>query len=171
MDDFLKLCQTRYSVRKYTDEAVSDEDLSYVLECVRIAPSGVNFQPWKFVVVKSEEARKKLQQCYDRDWFNTAPLYIIAYKDTSKEWVRKYDNKHIGDIDVAIAVEHLCLAATEKGLGTCWVCNFNPSLLAELFPQPEEFVPVALIPIGHIAHDCQKRVQGRKAMDEIVETI
>lgn len=171
MDDFLKLCQTRYSVRKYTDEAVSDEDLSYVLECVRIAPSGVNFQPWKFVVVKSEEARKKLQQCYDRDWFNTAPLYIIAYKDTSKEWIRKYDDKHIGDIDVAIAVEHLCLAATEKGLGTCWVCNFNPSLLAELFPQPEEFVPVALIPIGHIAPDCQKRVQGRKAMDEIVETI
>lgn len=171
MENFLKLCQTRYSVRKYTDKAISDEDLRYILECVRIAPSGVNFQPWKFVLVKSDEARKKLQQCYDRDWFNTAPLYVIAYKDTSKEWVRKYDGKHIGDIDVAIAVEHLCLAATEKGLGTCWVCNFNPELLSELFPQSEEFVPVALIPIGHIATDSKKREQGRKELSEIVETV
>ena len=171
MDTFLQLCQSRYSVRKYSDEPVAESDLNYVLECVRIAPSGVNFQPWKFVVVKSEENRKKLQQCYDREWFNTAPIYIIAYKDTDKERVRKYDGKHIGDIDVAIAVEHLCLAATEKGLGTCWVCNFNPQLLCELFPQTPNYVPVAIVPIGHIAPDCQKRVQGRKELSEIVETI
>ena len=171
MADFLELCKKRFSARKFTDEPVKAEDLQYILECVRMAPSGVNFPPWKFVIVKSPEAQEKLYQCYERDWFQTAPLFVIAYKNTSQEWVRKYDGKHIGDVDVAIAVEHLCLAATERGLGTCWICNFIPEKLAQLFPQSEEFVPVALIPIGHIAPDCPVKEKSRKPLSEITETI
>ena len=74
--NILELSQTRFSARKYTDEAVSDDDLAYILECVRLAPSAVNRQPWKFVVVRSKEAKEQLWQAYDRDWFRTAPLYI-----------------------------------------------------------------------------------------------
>lgn len=55
--NILELSQTRFSARKYTDEAVSDDDLAYILECVRLAPSAVNRQPWKFVVVRSKEAK------------------------------------------------------------------------------------------------------------------
>lgn len=153
--NILELSQTRFSARKYTDEAVSDEDLAYILECVRLAPSAVNRQPWKFVVVRSNEAKEQLWQAYDRDWFRTAPLYIVCMKNNSECWTRRYDDKQHGDIDVAIATEHLCLAATERNLGTCWVCNFDTDIMSRLFPSAD-FESVAIIPIGHIADDCPR---------------
>ena len=79
--NFMEICLARFSARKYTDELVSDEDMTYILESLQAAPSAVNRQPWKFVVVKSEEAKEKLQRCYDRDWFKTAPVYVIAFKN------------------------------------------------------------------------------------------
>lgn len=169
--NFMEICLARFSARKYTDELVSDEDMTYILESLQAAPSAVNRQPWKFVVVKSEEAKEKLQRCYDRDWFKTAPVYVIAFKNKNEEWVRKFDSKPHGDIDVAIAVEHLCLAATDCGLGTCWVCNYDPQLLAELFPQPDGFEAVAIIPIGHISPDCLPTPKTRKDLSVIVEEI
>lgn len=169
--NLLELAQQRFSVRKYTDEAVSQEDLDYIMECVRVAPSAVNFQPWKFVIVKSDEAKAKVQKAYPRDWFYTAPMYIIAYKNTQEEWVRKYDNKAHGDIDLAIALEHLVLAATERGLGTCWVCAYKPEILAAELPQPEGWESVAIIPIGHTADDAPRRESPRKALADIVSEI
>ena len=165
----LELVEARFSARKYTDEVVSDDDLSYIMQCVRLAPSAVNRQPWKFLVVRSEEGRKKVQSAYQRDWFYTAPVYIVAYKNHAEEWVRKYDNKPHGDVDLAIAVEHLALAATERGLGTCWVCAFDPAVLSAEIPQPEEWEPVAIMPVGHIADDCPRKKAERKDMEDIVE--
>lgn len=153
--NILELSQTRFSARKYTDEAVSDDDLAYILECARLAPSAVNRQPWKFVVVRSKEAKEQLWQAYDRDWFRTAPLYIVCMKNNSECWTRRYDDKQHGDIDVAIATEHLCLAATERNLGTCWVCNFDTDAMRKLFPS-NDFETVAIIPVGHIAKDCPR---------------
>ena len=169
--DFIELCSARFSARKYTDEVVSDDDLSYIMQCVRLAPSAVNRQPWKFVVVKSAEGRKKVQAAYQRDWFYTAPMYIVAYKNHAEEWVRKYDNKPHGDVDLSIAIEHLTLAATERGLGTCWVCAFDPEVLADEIPQPEGWEAVAIIPLGHIAEDCPKTEKNRKSLSDIIETI
>ena len=119
--NMLELSGARFSARKYTNEAVSKQDLDYILECVRLAPSACNRQPWKFILVKSEEAKTKLRECYNRDWFTTAPMYIICMKNPEENWIRKDDDKAHGDIDLAIATEHLCLAAAERGLGTCWV--------------------------------------------------
>lgn len=119
MQDFKSLAGERFSARKFTAEPISKEDLEYIMECVRLAPSACNRQPWKWLIVRSEQAMKKLQECYDREWFKTAPMYIVGMKNTEDNWVRKYDNKPHGDIDVAIAAEYLCLAATERGLGTC----------------------------------------------------
>ena len=119
MKDMLTLSKERFSARKFTAEAVSEDDLKYVLECVRMAPSACNKQPWKWLVVKSDEAKGKLQECYDREWFKTAPMYIVGMRNKQENWVRKEDNKPHGDIDVAIATEHLCLSAAERGLGTC----------------------------------------------------
>ena len=168
--NILELSQQRFSARKYTAEPVSKSDLDYILECVRLAPSAVNFQPWKFVIVRSEEAKAKLRQAYDREWFGTAPLYIVCMKNNKECWTRRYDDKLHGDIDVAIAVEHLCLAATERGLGTCWVCNYDTNVMKELFPS-DDFEAVAIIPVGHIAEDCPKAEKKRKTMEEIVEEI
>lgn len=154
-NNMLALSQERFSARKFTPEAVSQEDLDYIMECVRLAPSAVNRQPWRWLIVRSEEAKKKLQDCYDREWFKTAPMYIIGMKNVNENWVRRYDEKPHGDIDVAIAAEHLCLAATEKGLGTCWVCNYDTAKMQQFFAR-EGYEAVVVIPVGHIAEDCPR---------------
>ena len=78
--NILELSQNRFSARKYTDEAVSDDDLAYILECVRLAPSAVNRQPWKFVVVRSKEAKEQLWQAYDRDWIYLHRIYPYVWQ-------------------------------------------------------------------------------------------
>lgn len=168
--NFLQLTQKRQSARHYSDEPVSQADLDYIIECVRMAPSACNRQPWQFVIVESSKAKAKLHQCYDRHWFATAPLYIICMKNTEENWIRAEDNHAHGDIDLAIAIEHLCLAAAERDLGTCWVCNFNVEHTRELFAtSPME--PVAIIPIGHIAADCPVADKKRKSTDEIIRKV
>ena len=166
----MELCEKRYSVRKYSAEAVSDDDLRYVLECARMAQSAVNFQPWKFVVVRSEAAKADIRRCYDREWFASAPLYIVALRDVNANWVRSSDGKPHGDIDVAIAVEHICLAAAERGLGTCWVANYDTVLLNQLFGDAFHEA-VAIVPIGHIAADCPYAPKKRKEMSLIVKEL
>lgn len=148
----LNIIENRYSCRAYTDEPVKKEQLDYIKECVRLAPSAVNKQPWAFHIITSEEDKKKVRQCYNREWFSTANTYIIASILHNEEWVRA-DGKAHGNIDIAIAVEHLCLAATEQGLATCWVCNFDAERLHSLFNMEESEEPAVIIPIGYPAND------------------
>lgn len=162
---FLDLTKQRYSCRSYQERAVEKEKIEYVMECVRMSPSAVNRQPWRFRVVESEADRQRLCQCYNREWFATAPTYIIASVLHDEEWVRS-DGKHHGNIDVAIAVEHLCLAAAEQGLGTCWVCNFDVELCSRLFDIPANEEVAVLIPIGYAADEPKEKV--RKNIDAIV---
>lgn len=169
--DFLHLCQQRKSVRNFLPQPVSDEDLQYVLQCVGLAPSAVNFQPWHFYVVRDEKTLAQLRECYPREWFATAPTCIIACRDSETEWVRREDGKPHGEIDVAIAIEHLCLAAAERGLGTCWVCNFSVTRLAEVFPLPAHHHPVALIPIGHPVKEDEESPKKRKPLEEIITNV
>ena len=103
--DFLELCKKRFSTRKFSAQKIDEQTLEHIMECVRRAPSAVNRQPWKFIVVGSESAKEKLVQCYDRQWFRSAPLYVICMKDTTNNWVRAFDDKPHGDIDLAIAIE------------------------------------------------------------------
>ena len=95
-------------------------------------------------------------------------MYIVGMKNVEENWVRKYDDKPHGDIDLAIATEHLCLAATERGLGTCWVCAFDPAKVEEHFHR-EGYEPVVIVPIGHIAEDCPHGEKKRKEISEIFE--
>lgn len=84
--NIIELSEKRFSARKYTAEPVAQSDLDYIMECVRLAPSAVNKQPWKFVIVRSEEAKQKLWRAYDREWFRTAPLYIVCMKNNNACW-------------------------------------------------------------------------------------
>lgn len=161
---FLDLSNSRYSCRDYQPRDIEKEKLDYILQCVRLAPSAVNKQPWLFHIIETEQEKAKIQQCYPRDWFKTAPTYIIASVLHDQEWVRA-DGKQHGDIDVAIAVEHLCLAATEQGLATCWVCNFDLNLTKQLFNIPNNEEPTVIIPIGYPAD--QPKPKTRKPLNEI----
>lgn len=169
--NFKQLSEQRFSVRSYTSEPVSREALDYILECARLAPSAVNFQPWRFYVVESPELRRRLDDCYSREWFRTAPVCIVCTVRHDEEWVRKADAKAHGNIDVAIAAEHICLAATEQGLGTCWVCNFDAPLCAQLLGLPADEEPAVLIPIGHPAADLDAPAKNRKATDDVVRFV
>ena len=164
MERLIDIVQSRYSCRSYLDKPVEEEKVAYLKECMRLAPSAVNRQPWKFRIVRSREGREKLQSCYARPWFGEAPLYVLASLLHEQEWVRA-DGKPHGNIDVAIAVEHLCLAAAEQGLGTCWVCNFDAERCHQLFEMPETEEPVAIIPIGYPA--AAQPPRQRKAAEEI----
>lgn len=167
---FKELTQQRFSCRKYTDEPVSEADITYIMECVRLAPSACNRQPWRFLLLTSDGAKEKIRQCYDRDWFKTAPMYVLCMKDVNHCWMRPDDSKPHGDVDLGIAVEHLCLAAAERGLGTCWVCNYNVDAVKRLFPV-EGYEAVAIIPVGHIAADCPHPEKKRNEMAQIVERL
>lgn len=143
--------------------------MQYIMECVRLAPSAVNRQPWHFYVLTKQEDLDKIAQCYRRDWIRTAPMVIMATVRRDEEWVRKWDGKAHGNIDIAIAVEHFCLAAAEQGLGTCWVCAFDAQLCHELFALPENEEVSVLIPIGTPTAEALATPRTeRKTMDEIV---
>lgn len=143
--------------------------MQYICDCVRMAPSAVNRQPWHFYVLTKQADLDKIAQCYRRDWIRTAPMVIMATVRHDEEWVRKWDGKAHGNIDIAIAVEHLCLAAAEQGLGTCWVCAFDAQLCHELFALPENEEVSVLIPMGTPTAEALATPRTeRKAMEEIV---
>ena len=151
--ELLELVKRRYSCRDYQPTCVEQEKLDYIMECVRFAPSAVNKQPWMFRVVKNEADKAKLQECYNREWFATAPMYIICSILHDEEWVRS-DGKHHG------------LAATEQGLATCWVCNFDAELCKKSFDLGDNEEAAVLIPIGYAADEPKEK--KRKAIEEIV---
>lgn len=165
--NFLDLVKKRYSVRDYLPRTIEPEKMNYIMECVRLAPSAVNFQPWHFSIVTEPEKLVALKSAYAREWIQTAPCIIVACVDHQEAWHRKMDGKDHADVDISIAVEHLCLAAAEQGLGTCWVCNFDVSRCREVMNLPENWEPVVLIPIGYAAEENipEKR---RKTLEEIV---
>ncbi|MGN0086152.1 MAG: nitroreductase family protein [Alloprevotella sp.] len=164
--DFLELCRLRRSVRAYQPDSVTEEHLDYILECVRLAPSACNRQPWRLRLLREKNDLERLAECYNRDWFRSAPACFILYCETREQWVRSSDGKPHGNIDVAIATEHLCLAAAEVGLGTCWICNFDTERLTQQFGSPEGCEPVALIPLGKPADEAKDKV--RKSLDDIL---
>ncbi|MBQ2702509.1 MAG: nitroreductase family protein [Alistipes sp.] len=169
MKSFLELVEARYSSRSYSDRAVEPEKVEYLLECARLAPSAVNFQPWKFVVVESAEKRARLQECYLREWFREAPLYVVVCADKAQSWKRKLDGHDHADIDAAIATEHICLAATELGLGSCWVCNFDADLCSEVLDLEGELYPVAIVPIGYPTDEPTSK--KRKPIEDVVSKV
>lgn len=95
--NFLELVKARYSARKYANRPVEAEKLDYIMECVRFAPSAVNFQPWRFRIVTDEAVLKALYSCYKREWLATAPCIIVACVDHNESWHRRADNKDHAD--------------------------------------------------------------------------
>lgn len=165
------LLKNRYSVRNYLSREVEAEKIDYILQCARLAPSACNFQPWFFYVITDEKMKQGVQKSYDRIWFKEAPLYVVVCKCDQQSWKRK-DGKDFGDVDAAIVAEHICLATAEKGLGTCWVCNFDSAILIESIGIPQEQEPIAIFPIGYIDEEKSKAPEKkRKSLQEITKFI
>lgn len=168
--NFLELVSLRRSVRSYLSRPVEREKLDYILECARLAPSACNRQPWRFYVVCSEERKAALRRCYPREWFAEAPVCIVVCANLDESWKRGCDGRDHADIDAAIATEHICLAAAELGLGTCWICNFDVAECVSALGLPEAVRPVAITPLGYPA-EAAGAPRSRKTADEIVERV
>lgn len=166
--DNIELQTERYSCRDYdASKAVSKADILRVLEGARLAPSACNRQPWTFVVVCDEATRHALL-AKSRPAFLNAPVLIVACGHHSEAWHRPADGKDHTDVDVSIAVEHICLTATSLGLGTCWVCNFDVEASQRLLGLPADIEPIALIPLGYPVGGLKAPAKIRKNIDEIV---
>lgn len=166
---FKDLAQKRFSTRAYTTQSVEKEKMDYIFECIRFAPSAVNYQPWHFYVIANEPDKIAVQKSYNREWFKKAPIYIIACGNCEEAWKRSnFDNKNHMEIDLAIAGEHLCLAASDIDLGSCWVCNFDPLIIKDLLNLPDHITPVAIFPIGYPDKTVEAPIKKRKDVQDIV---
>lgn len=167
---FVNLVSSRHSCRKYKkDTPVGHDLIRTVLDTARLAPSACNRQPWSFIVLEGEQGREICSRAYDREWIRTAPAFIIVCGHHDEAWHRSFDGKDHTDVDIAIATEHICLTATTLGLGTCWVCNFDPALLAADLHLPEGTEPIVIIPIGYPDYDEQAPARRRKELDDILQ--
>jgi len=154
-------------VRAYRPDPVPDEVLNRILEAARLAPSAKNYQPWKFIVVKNEKIRQDLvPACRNQTFIAQAPVVICACALLEQSWKGMGGYWSAAEIDVAIALEHIILAATNEGLGTCWIGAFIENEVRRVLAIPENVKPIALTPLGYPAQELKTR--PRKELSEIV---
>ncbi len=165
--DFFDVVRARRSVRKYADRAVEGEKLEAVMEAGILAPTAKNFQPFKFTAVDVKANRAAVARAYRGEWILEAPLVIAVSADLERAWKRGSDGKSSSDIDAAIAMDHIVLAATALGLGTCWICAFDPRATAELLGLGPGWEPVALTPLGYALESPPPR--PRRPASELIE--
>lgn len=163
---FKQLVINRFSVRSFKSDTIPDEIILSILDAGRMAPSAVNYQPWHFVVVNEASKRTALQEAYPREWFKQAPVYIVVCADYQSSWVRNSDHKNFADVDASIATDHIILQATELGIGTCWVCNFDVQTCKKALELPASIEPLVVIPIGYTDEKPKQKI--RKSLHEIV---
>ncbi|MEA2015319.1 MAG: nitroreductase family protein [Actinomycetota bacterium] len=166
-NSLMDLIEKRRSIRAYKSQNVKEEDLNYVLQAFRKAPSAKNLQPWKLVVVKDKKKINDLAiACNSQTFLSEAPVLIVACANINEAYGSMGGYMSSYPIDIGIALEHLILAATERGLGTCWIGAFKEKLVKDLLNIPEDVRVVAITPLG--IPDEEGKIKGRKALTEIV---
>lgn len=166
--EFSRLIHERYSVRSYKSIPVEEEKLQAVLEAARLAPTAANKQPFKIFVIPTAKHRDDLLRICSPPWFVEAPLVIAIAGRKDQNWVRKYDARSYLDVDVAIVMDHLILAATDQGLGTCWIGMFHAGAARELLQLSDELEPIAFTPLGYAAEPAPPK-RRRPLTDLIVD--
>jgi len=163
--EFSELIARRYSVRAYRPDPVDDDKLQRVLQAARLAPTAANRQPFQIIVIHTAGRKAELNRIYNKDWFVQAPLVICACGTLDRGWTRR-DGKNYTDVDVAIVMDHLILAAADAGLGTCWVGAFDPIAARQVLGLPDGVEPIAFTPLGYPAD--QPEPKKRKPLSELV---
>jgi len=167
--DFYEVIRTRRSIRSYKPDPIPEEVLTRVLDAARIAPSGSNRQPWKFIVVKDEELKRRIAKaCHSQMFIAEAPVVIVACGYN----IHYNRGEYMGDfsmlVDVSIAFTHLILAARAEGLGTCWIGSFNNEEIKRILGIPEEVNVVAITPLGYPKDEEFREPGPRKPLSEIM---
>jgi nitroreductase len=157
--------ENRRSIRAYKNRPVEQEKLDRILEAARKAPSASNRQEWRFVVVRDEALRHRLMAAASNQGFvGEAPVVIACCAETDGHVMRC--GQQCYPIDVAIAIDHLTLAATEEGLGTCWIGAFSEREVKDILGIPASVRVVQLLTLGY--SDAKPGPRQRKPLKEIV---
>ncbi len=164
--EFFDVISERYSVRGFTNQEVEKEKLDKILEAARIAPTGVNNQPFKVFVIETEKNKEILSEIYGAPWFVQAPYVLAVVVCPDKAWTRPWDGKNIAEIDGTIVMDHIILAATDLGLGTCYIGAFRANIAKEFLELEDGWEPVLFTPLGY--PDAEARDTPRKPIEELV---
>ena len=165
--DFFELIKKRYSTRAYKPDPVEPEKLVQICEAARLAPTAANRQPFHVLVIQTAEKSALLKRIYGPDWFSDAPVVLCVCGTPGEAWRRRNDGKSYCDVDAAIVMDHIILAATALGLGTCWIGAFDPEAARKVLNLPSEVEPIAFTPLGYAAD--QPRKKQRKPLADLVK--
>lgn len=163
--DFHELIRVRRSIRGYKPDPVEDDVLHRVLGAARIAPTAANLQPVDLIVVRDADARSRLKTVYAHEWFFSAPAIVVGCVDPARAWTRS-DGFCSAEMDLAIVMDHLILAAANEGLGTCWVVAFDEARARDVLGVPPGIRVVAMTPLGYPS--AEPRPFTRKRLDDFV---
>jgi len=163
--DIQELINRRYSVRAYKPDPVEDDKLTRVLEAARLAPTARNLQPFQVIVIHTHGKNEELLSIYRDNWFVQAPLILCVCGMPSLAWVRR-DGRRYMDVDVAIVMDHIVLAATELGLGTCIIAAFDVLNARKVLLIPDEIEPLLFTPLGYPANAPGRKI--RKKLEDLI---
>ena len=163
----LEIIKSSLRIRKYKEDPIPEESLLRVLEAARLAPSGKNLQPWKFIIVKDQGIKEKLAEASVSQYFIAkAPVIIVAcgFPDRCYSHMGRYMKSW--PVDVSCAIDHLMLQAQEEGLGTCWIGAFEEEKVKPILNVPEDVKVLALTPLGY--PDESPSFRGRRNLEDII---
>ena len=163
--DFLQLAKKRQSDRSYTDKPIDLQILLKCLETAHLAPSAINLQPWRFIVIEDNETKQKvcraLQVARGENVINSfaqkAPVLVAFCGDTSAKWHK---------FDVGAAVNYFCLALAEQGIGSCIMGGMYEDQINEILNIPPSFEVEVIVAVGY--SEQETREKNRKNVDEFV---
>ena len=145
----LDAIRSRRSVRSYDSRPIPAEVLERLKESLRLAPSACNYQPWRFVLVTEPEMKQKLAlAAMNQQFIAEAPLIVVGCGIPQHAYKNMGGYGNSVDVDLAIALDHLTLAAVEEGLGTCWIGAFQKAEVKRLLDIPNDAKVVAMTPVG-----------------------
>ena len=165
--EVIEAIKKRRSVRGYLDRPIENKKLNLILESARLAPSASNRQEWRFIVVKDKSTRERLMRAAkDQSFVGEAPVVIACCADEPSNHVMTC-GQLCYPIDIAIAIEHMVLKATEEGLGTCWIGAFYEDKVKEILNIPDNIWVVQMLILGY-AKKGSSRKRDRVPLKKIV---
>ncbi|MHA1803588.1 MAG: nitroreductase family protein [Promethearchaeota archaeon] len=165
--DFYEVIRTRRSYRKYLPDMPPEESIHRILEAARLAPTWANKQGVHYIVVKDPEKVKAVRKATGQiGKFSDAPIFIVGVISEKDSGTGGNGIKYF-TVDFGICFEHLILAATAEGLGTCWIGWFNEKKIKKILEIPEKYRVVGLTPVGYPKKK-KGEVQDRIPLEQIV---
>jgi len=175
--EFSEVIKQRHSIRSYEESPIQKEELLLLLDNARLAPSWVNKQCWRFIVITEKETIQQITKYSSaiNRWMKNVPCLILACADPTESGHNNDQDYYL--VDTAIAMEHLILSATNQGLGSCWIAGYNEEKIKELLLIPKRIRIVAMTPIGRPKNQQSMREKvtktlvrstKRKSLEEIV---